>query len=527
MVLATYSPAGRYRSFVFLAPLVMSANAQITSVSVYPTGTSESGMTPTDLTVKFTPTSPIITTGSITITADAAIFAADASVYFTSGPTLTRSPDTNTVYVDFEASGTGKFWAFLVSESDAPNIDLTTVKSAQTWARCAGSFQDVTMTANAAMSLEFLFCTLSRSANYKLFVYIEANGLPGTLAELDIVVDMDVSTSSASYLSSASAPTMSGTGVSTPGALAAAVSGSSTTYMALMNSVGSIGGGNEVTVTIPASALTTLPTPGTVTVQVAASANTGSGTGTFEVTVAGTGSVSGDPVTWYGNRRAEFELPLNKLTTLLTMPDVELLAAPFEGAQQEQWIGRIVLRSKNSQQRSTLENLETLLQIDVHRDLQFFDRKSLTHEGREDLETMSALLNNQACGELRHMQFECAGGIWGVVSKVDCKFQRHLPCREAIVVGTKLMKISISSSPAREYYGSTPEAFRHIHLDIDAFDISSEKDLIQGALPEMWGFHPITPETRKLLTKGDPVDVSVNQTLTCTDIAQCQRPTDA
>eukprot|EP00931_Biecheleriopsis_adriatica_P096474 TRINITY_DN7011_c0_g1_i1.p1 TRINITY_DN7011_c0_g1~~TRINITY_DN7011_c0_g1_i1.p1 ORF type:complete len:487 (+),score=49.23 TRINITY_DN7011_c0_g1_i1:47-1507(+) len=222
------------------------------------------------------------------------------------------------------------------------------------------------------------------------------------------------------------------------------------------------------------------------------------------------GVVSGDPVTWFGNRRAEFELPLNQLTQLLELPDLQVLAAPFLGSSGEQWIGRVLV-----QDRSTLE---TLVHIDVHRDLMDFDRKVLTNEGREDFETMSVLINKKACSELHQMQFKCADGIWGLISKIDCKFERHLPCRETVVVTSKVMKIAITSSPAREYYGLTQEAFRHVHLDIDAFDMPSEKHLIQGALPEMWGLHPISPQTRKLLTKGDPIDVSVsNQTETCND----------
>merc|ERR1712070_1056284 len=104
-----------------------------------------------------------------------------------------------------------------------------------------------------------------------------------------------------------------------------------------------------------------------------------------DMTVLSVGAVvAGDPVTWFGNRRAEFELPMGRLTALLKMPDLELHAAPFEGSQKEQWIGRTVIKSPVTG--------EVIVQMDVNQDMRGFDRSTMQHDGRFALETMTLLL---------------------------------------------------------------------------------------------------------------------------------------
>eukprot|EP00930_Biecheleria_cincta_P039799 TRINITY_DN27323_c0_g1_i1.p1 TRINITY_DN27323_c0_g1~~TRINITY_DN27323_c0_g1_i1.p1 ORF type:complete len:559 (-),score=60.77 TRINITY_DN27323_c0_g1_i1:42-1718(-) len=214
-------------------------------------------------------------------------------------------------------------------------------------------------------------------------------------------------------------------------------------------------------------------------------------------------SVSGDPITWFGNRKAEFDLPFNELTMLLRMPDLEIFAAPFLGSRKEQWIGRVVVKST--------ETGANLIQVDVHQDLSSFDREAFAHQGQFELETMSVLVgSNFTWG---NNQFTRPGGPSGIFSKIGCEYKRHQPCREGVMLVGQTAKLLIASSSAREFYGEVPDAYSHVHLDFDVFDATDGMESFEGPLPEMWGLKPISEETRKLLTKGDPIDFVVDGTL--------------
>ena len=60
-------------------------------------------------------------------------------------------------------------------------------------------------------------------------------------------------------------------------------------------------------------------------------------------------SVQGDPVTFFGERRIEFDLP-PCFSTLIKTPDLEIRAKPLNGSLGEQWIGH--LASYRNVQRS-------------------------------------------------------------------------------------------------------------------------------------------------------------------------------
>lgn len=201
-------------------------------------------------------------------------------------------------------------------------------------------------------------------------------------------------------------------------------------------------------------------------------------------------SIAGDPITWWGNRRVEFDLPLSKITTLLRMPDFEVSAAPFQGTGGEQWIGRVVIKST-----ATGENL---LQVDAIRDVSKFDRDTIQHQSRYSWETMIPIVSSGPHTFVDN-QFVLPGtGSPATYSKLSCKFKRFEACREAIVIFGRFARVMIVSSSAKAWYGDVAAALENIHLDLDVFDFTNTT-FLDGPLPEMWGIRPMTATTEKLI----------------------------
>lgn len=203
------------------------------------------------------------------------------------------------------------------------------------------------------------------------------------------------------------------------------------------------------------------------------------------------GSMSGDPVTWIGNRRVEFKIPEGKLTTMLAMPDLVVSASPFWGMSGEQWISRIVVTSAKTQ--------ALVVQVDVERDLTNFSR---TLVAPNDFDSMWVLTPpDMVRGHPPHdSQLTHPEGFIMLMGKMPCKYEQHVPCREGLLIFSKFATLFIASSSASEYYGEhTVEALRHSHLDFDVFDMK-EIDTFKGVLPELWGFLPRSAETEAMLT---------------------------
>eukprot|EP00930_Biecheleria_cincta_P059517 TRINITY_DN45234_c0_g1_i1.p1 TRINITY_DN45234_c0_g1~~TRINITY_DN45234_c0_g1_i1.p1 ORF type:complete len:602 (-),score=97.72 TRINITY_DN45234_c0_g1_i1:42-1820(-) len=204
-----------------------------------------------------------------------------------------------------------------------------------------------------------------------------------------------------------------------------------------------------------------------------------------------TASVSGDPVTWIGDRRVEFKIPEGKLTTMLAMPDLVVSASPFWGISGEQWIGRIVVTSAKTQ--------AMVVQVDVEKDLTNFTRSVLAPN---DFDSMTVLTPpDMVRGQPPHdSQLTHPEGFVMLMGKMPCKYEQHVPCREGLLIFSQFATLFIASSSASEYYGEhTAEALRHGHLDFDVFDMK-ETGAWQGVLPELWGFLPMSAETEAMLT---------------------------
>jgi len=237
-------------------------------------------------------------------------------------------------------------------------------------------------------------------------------------------------------------------------------------------------------------------------------------TGWTTVTAA---SVAGDPVTWYGSRRAEFKLPMSRLTTMLRTPDMAVLAAPFETGK-EQWIGRVVIKSSRTN--------STFLQIDVNR--------KLAEEGGQTMFVMASPDSNQR-GSVEpfagaadvflhdHEIISPEGLVMHYGRQQNCKG----PCREVVVVLGSHAKIMIHSASAAEFYGqSSVEALKSAHLDIDVFDMI-EPSTFQGTLPELWGLQEMSEETQNMLVPDGLLDLATNSSVLVNHTKASVRSTEA
>eukprot|EP00931_Biecheleriopsis_adriatica_P004656 TRINITY_DN106298_c0_g1_i1.p1 TRINITY_DN106298_c0_g1~~TRINITY_DN106298_c0_g1_i1.p1 ORF type:complete len:172 (+),score=21.41 TRINITY_DN106298_c0_g1_i1:24-518(+) len=131
-----------------------------------------------------------------------------------------------------------------------------------------------------------------------------------------------------------------------------------------------------------------------------------------------------------------------------------------------------------------------------------FDRESRL--GAPIFDTFSLLVPGGVSPEKDHYQQDGVHLAWA--RSRDCALKRFLPCNEHVMVVSRYVKIHISTAPAREYYESLQDAHKHVHLDFYVVDMA-HPEMLEGALPEMWGLKPLSQDTKLLLTKGDPLDV--------------------
>ena len=156
-------------------------------------------------------------------------------------------------------------------------------------------------------------------------------------------------------------------------------------------------------------------------------------TATTTTTTAGSGSVVGDPVTYFGGKRVEFRLP-QCLTTLIKTPDMELLGEPFTGLQGEQWIGKVVVRDSHG---------GLVAVIEIKRDIALYQARPEAPKGFATLDVTFPGLQEKAL-ETIPFGLYVAGGL-----TLSCAQMRSLrrspgaPPREAIFIqGEKVQKFS-------------------------------------------------------------------------------------
>lgn len=222
------------------------------------------------------------------------------------------------------------------------------------------------------------------------------------------------------------------------------------------------------------------------------------------LTVTGAGGVAGDPLTYFGDKRAMFIIPYGVLTPLLLLPDASIFAEPVRGEQEdEQWLGRIVVKGTDGTQ---------LVQVDIKdpRDLLAFNR---TDAPVDSFETLNVYLgpnsdhlpslpaSNEVITFGNGMSMACAKVRDGNAEKNTLQ-SPYLPRREGLLLVTQKTRMLIMSSSASEWHGySSTLGFKHAHLDLELFDMQDAASW-GGLLPELWGVKPMS-EMGRLMLKGN------------------------
>jgi len=329
--------------------------------------------------------------------------------------------------------------------------------------------------------------------------------VPKTLANgdtLDIVSNKQIFTAAAS------------TGLTVTGTTLSSYSATNT-YSLQLTSAGTAMG-TSITLDFASPMLSALPAAaGTVLLDVNMGGitliNDAAGYGTVTAAAPGAG-VSGDPVTWYGKYRTEFLLPMEQHTVILQTPDMAVLAWPFQGKGEDQWIGYVVVVSNTG---------DTIVEVAIRKNLLGFDR---TKSATDTFETIDVIVGPSASpSRLEHIpsfndQIDHPQGYVTQFARIStsmsaggaaCLKERYIPCRESVLVSGRYAKLAIESSSAVEYYGNSEAAVDHSHLDVQVFDMIKTESF-SGVLPEIWGFQEMSNSTQAMIKSRIPVELALN-----------------
>lgn len=225
-----------------------------------------------------------------------------------------------------------------------------------------------------------------------------------------------------------------------------------------------------------------------------------------------TGDVTGDPITYYGTVRRKFELPIGELTSMLRAPDMNILAMPFPGNDDAQFIDRLVVATADGEQ---------VIQVTIKKNIAKFNS---TRAPPNAFETIDVAMGPWASETLvvmppRDAQYHHRSGIDIAFSRVrpggpmglTPQFETMIgeACREAVMVTSGWMKILILSTSAVEYYGYDSElAITNAHLDFMVLEMR-DAGSFGGILPELWGLRPLTDKVRAMIDdEGNPSIIS-------------------
>jgi len=207
--------------------------------------------------------------------------------------------------------------------------------------------------------------------------------------------------------------------------------------------------------------------------------------------------VWGDPITYFGDRRQEFKLPLGVLTPMLLLPDMHVFATAFQGkGNDEQWMASALVTTPAGQE---------VVSVEIKRNLASFNRSRLAPNA---FETILVRINGSAIVQKilpRPDEFFLHWtGIHVAFARIRSASGRPVqldepPRREAVMVTSNYAKIMIVSSSATEYYTEDPLlSLQYSHLDLMIMDMS-EPSKFRGLLPELWGIAPRSSETEALM----------------------------
>lgn len=208
-------------------------------------------------------------------------------------------------------------------------------------------------------------------------------------------------------------------------------------------------------------------------------------------------------MTYYGNVRKEFVLPVGKLTCLLQTPEVRVSADVFATANGEQWFSWFSISSLDGRR---------IVDVRIKPDLEKFNR---TASPPRAFETLNVWLAGDSRAPLAAIPLE-SSDVWGAALGFSRMSQAWLPVRQTRIgsafrecaeVNTESLHLAICSAPAYEYSGWQRHlSVRYAHLDLLILRMAPPESL-EGVLPELWGVRPMTEATRQMtLGKGAPVE---------------------
>jgi hypothetical protein len=252
-------------------------------------------------------------------------------------------------------------------------------------------------------------------------------------------------------------------------------------------------------------------------------------------TSTGGGGASGDPVTYFGDTRTEFNLPIGTLTPIIKVPNFHLLASAFEGSQEgEQWIDRLLVTTPSG---------EKIADIAIKKDLLDFDRRGTPWNAFETLDVVmwdDRRLTPLPIFPPLDAYFPHAVGITITFARpTACPMNNatvRIPCRECAHIASEYMKLLICAASAHEYFKGGYGSYKYAHLDFDVFDVEFRQEVKSqygGVMPEIWGLVPMSNATRDMIksqelispdlmgqvpTQVDNINVSVS---TYGEIGEC------
>mmetsp|Transcript_105195 Transcript_105195/g.307512 ORF Transcript_105195/g.307512 Transcript_105195/m.307512 type:complete len:816 (-) Transcript_105195:21-2468(-) len=196
-------------------------------------------------------------------------------------------------------------------------------------------------------------------------------------------------------------------------------------------------------------------------------------------------TVAGDPITYYGNQRSEFKIPVGgMLTPLLEVPDMRVLASAVQGRGDEQWLDRVLVTTASGQE---------VLSVTIKDDLFDFNRSLIPANGFETLNVKMDWLFPTPLAVMPpaneyyihwHGLRVAFGRARGALTDA--------PRRELAMVVSQFASVYIASSSANEYYEHPYLAYKYAHLDFIVGQMRNASTFT-GLLPELWGLAPPGP----------------------------------
>jgi len=173
---------------------------------------------------------------------------------------------------------------------------------------------------------------------------------------------------------------------------------------------------------------------------------------------------------------------------------MELWGKPFHGMMGEQWIGSLSVRIAD----------EEVVLVEIKRDIALYGTMNHQPGAFATIDLILPLIDSKP---FHLIPTPC---LWEHSSGtlVSCGQARYAgrrdsraPPREGVVVLGRFAHVLISSSSAVEFYGHSPLAAMHAHLDI-YFPHMRNESSFTGLLAEVWGLQPLSQATALLVSPG-------------------------